>query len=85
MNDAADWLSYRETPPHPPKKGTEMHKFDLTDRVKITASGETGKVIGRAEYTYCQPHYLVRYRAGDGRATEAWWDRDALEAVLEAA
>lgn len=54
-------------------------KFDLNDTVSITVSGETGTVIGRAEYVTMQPGYLVRYRSADGRAVEAWWNEDALE------
>lgn len=57
-----------------------MFKFELNQQVRISASAETGEVIARAEYTYCEHQYLVRYMAGDGRATEAWWTESALEA-----
>lgn len=53
-------------------------KFDLTDAVEITASGEAGEVIGRAEYTTSESTYLVRYRSADGRAVESWWGESAL-------
>ena len=49
--------------------------------VKIFASGETGEVIGRSEYTYAENSYLVRYKSGDGRAVENWWTESALVAV----
>lgn len=52
--------------------------FNLRDRVKLIESGEQGQVIGRAEYTTTEPHYLVRYRAGDGRQVETWWSESAL-------
>ena len=55
-------------------------KFGLNQDVTIAASGEAGKVIGRAEYTTSESSYLVRYQAADGRATEAWWQESALAA-----
>jgi poly-gamma-glutamate capsule biosynthesis protein CapA/YwtB (metallophosphatase superfamily) len=54
--------------------------FALNQPVRIAASGETGHVIGRAEYTTAGNNYYVRYQAADGRATEAWWAEDALTA-----
>lgn len=56
-------------------------KFELKDAVKIVISGEVGLVIARAEYIGNANGYLVRYQAGDGRATEQWWQEDALEAA----
>lgn len=53
-------------------------KFSLKSPVTISASGESGEVIARAEYVYAEPSYLVRYTAADGRATEAWWTESAL-------
>lgn len=55
-----------------------MFKFQLGQTVVIATSGETGEVIGRAEYLASQPNYLIRYRCADGRAVEAWWTEDAL-------
>jgi hypothetical protein len=55
-------------------------KFKLHQCVKIKVSGETGTVIGRAEYADSKPNYLIRYAAGDGRAVESWWAASALEA-----
>lgn len=56
-------------------------EFSLGDTVAIAASGEAGKVIGRAEYAHDENSYLVRYKAGDGRAVEAWWQESALTYV----
>jgi hypothetical protein len=53
-------------------------KFNLKDEVTITASGERGEVIGRAEYSASESSYLVRYKAADGRACEQWWPESAL-------
>lgn len=59
-----------------------IFKFDLQQLVTIVCSGETGTVIGRAEYsTTTLTSYLVRYRCGDGRAVEQWWTEDALAAA----
>jgi hypothetical protein len=52
--------------------------FALNDQVAITSSGETGTVIGRAEYSTSEPAYLIRYKAADGRAVEAWWQESAI-------
>jgi hypothetical protein len=54
-------------------------RFELKQTVTIAASGESGEVIGRAEYTTSEDNYLVRYRAADGRATESWWADSALQ------
>jgi len=54
-------------------------KFQLKQNVTIKASGETGEIIGRAEYACSEPNYLIRYKAADGRAVEAWWIESALE------
>ncbi len=55
-----------------------MWKFELNGPVVIKCSDEKGEVIGRAEYTYAERSYLVRYKAADGRAVEAWWAESAL-------
>lgn len=54
-------------------------KFNLGATVAVAASGEKGEVIGRAEYSYAEPSYLVRYKAADGRAVENWWGENALQ------
>ena len=54
--------------------------FALRDRLVIACSGEAGTVIARSEYVdYAAPQYLLRYKAADGRATDAWWPQSALE------
>lgn len=52
--------------------------INLGDKATITASTETGEVIGRAEYTNSEPTYYLRYKASDGRAVEQWWSQSAL-------
>lgn len=53
-------------------------KFELGEEVEIECSGEVGHVIARAEYLADEDRYLVRYKAGDGRAVESWWAARAL-------
>lgn len=53
-------------------------KYQLNERVKIRASEEEGEIVGRAEYSNCDPSYFVRYKAADGRAVEQWWTQDAI-------
>ena len=55
--------------------------FCLRQVVKIVESDEVGTVHGRAEYTTSEPQYLIRYKAADGRAVEAWWPENALLAA----
>lgn len=54
-------------------------KFELNQVVTIAASGETGKIIARAEYANSEPSYLMLYKSADGRAVEVWWSESALE------
>lgn len=54
-------------------------KFGLNDCVKISVSGECGVIRARAEYVHCENSYLLCYKAGDGRATEAWWAESQIE------
>lgn len=54
-------------------------EFEIGQPVVIVASGERAEVIGRAEYRDSNPSYYLRYKAADGRATEAWWNGSALE------
>lgn len=56
-------------------------KFELKQKVNVTVSGESGEVIGRAEYANAEPSYLIRYKAADGRAVESWWTEQALSAL----
>lgn len=53
-------------------------KFNLGQAVVIDCSGETGQVVGRAQYLSGEQSYQVRYKAADGRAVEAWWAENAL-------
>lgn len=55
--------------------------FKLGDQVKITISGEAGKVIGIAEYLASSTQYQVLLKAADGRATIDWWEADFLSAA----
>ncbi|GHB33817.1 hypothetical protein GCM10007094_23370 [Pseudovibrio japonicus] len=54
-------------------------KFELEEKVQIKASGESGKIIGRAEHSNAINNYRVHYKAADGRAVDAWWDECDLE------
>lgn len=56
-------------------------EFNLDQPVRLVGSAETGKVVARAEYLHGENQFYVRYRAGDGRLTEAWWGASALEAA----
>lgn len=59
-----------------------MFKFDLKSSVKIVCSGEFGEIIARAQYADGEDQYLIRYKAGDGRAVEAWWGVTAIEPMV---
>lgn len=52
--------------------------FKLKEKVKFAMSGEAGEVIGRAQFTYANPEYRVRYLSSDGRQQEDWIPEDAL-------
>jgi hypothetical protein len=54
-------------------------KFKLNAQVSITVSGETGTVLGRAEYTSAEDNYYVRYKGADGQAKQDWWPESALQ------
>jgi len=54
-------------------------QHQLNTAVTITASGEQGTIIGRAEYVNAEPSYLVRYKCADGRAVENWWTESAIQ------
>lgn len=63
-------------------EGKDMEKdfkWQLGTCVEIAASGEQGIVIGRAQYSYAEDGYLIRYAARDGRAVENWWTESALK------
>lgn len=52
--------------------------FELGQKVVIAASGESGEVIGRAEYLHVENNYFVHYKDGTGRAVERWWGESSL-------
>lgn len=56
-------------------------KFELQQTVEVNCSGETGTILGRAEYSHTDNNYLILYKAGDGRAVETWWTESALVAA----
>ena len=60
----------------------DKFKFNCGDKVELVDSGEQGTVIGRAEYTYCDPSFFVRYKCGDGRLVESWWTETAILKTL---
>lgn len=53
-------------------------KFPIGGTATINVSGESGEIIARAEYKSSEDTYLIRYKSGDGRAVQAWWDESAL-------
>lgn len=53
-------------------------KYELGRRVVIAESGEEGEVMARADYSYSENSYYIRYKAADGRAVESWWGESAL-------
>ncbi|PDT77221.1 hypothetical protein [Bradyrhizobium sp. C9] len=55
--------------------------YEMKSTVKMVESNEQGTVIGRAEFESHCNSYQVRYRAGDGRQVEAWFDEPAIEAA----
>lgn len=56
-------------------------QHELNAKVTLTTSDEEGVVIGRSDYLASESQYLVRYKAADGRATDAWWPESALTAT----
>ena len=56
-------------------------KFALEQQVVIASSDATGVVIARAEYTYAEQLYLLRFADKQGLAREEWWTESALEAA----
>ena len=57
-----------------------MFKLDIGTPVEITVSGEKGEIIGRAQFASSKDQYFLRYKAGDGRAVESWWEESAISA-----
>jgi len=57
-----------------------MFKFALGQTVSLMLSGETGIVIGRAEYAHSETGYLIRYKNAYGALVTDWWGESALVA-----
>lgn len=58
-------------------------KYELSQAVKVTISGEEGHIKARAEYTTSGNHYFVHYLTADGRATDSWFEESELTAVAQ--
>lgn len=58
-----------------------VFKFNLKQRVTITASQETGEVRARSDNTSGENQYRIAYCNAQGVATEAWWSEDQLQAT----
>jgi hypothetical protein len=53
--------------------------YIIGQNVKLSLSGESGDVIGRAEYKDQPPSYYVRYLAADGCQVKEWLNDDDLQ------
>lgn len=60
---------------------TKPFKFDMGATVSLKLSGETGHVIGRAQYDVGDNDYRIRYLAADGRQCDSWWQESAIKAT----
>lgn len=58
-----------------------MFEYDLGSRLKLKESDEEGEVIARAQYAVGDNCYLIRYKAGDGRQVESWWNASSVTAA----
>lgn len=56
-------------------------KFSLGQKVKLALSGESGDVVGRAQYLNANNNYYVRYVDAHGVQRESWWSEEALVAA----
>lgn len=52
--------------------------FQIAQKVSIETSGESGTVIGRAEYEHGENSYLLRYKSAQGIACDCWWPESAI-------
>ena len=58
---------------------TTVFRFGFDQVVTVVRSGESGAVIGVADYKRNSfPLYLIEYKSADGRATERWFHEDEL-------
>lgn len=59
----------------------ETFNYSNGDQVTIICSGETGNVLGRADYLHDENQYYVEYLAADGRGVKQWWPESSLRAA----
>jgi hypothetical protein len=59
-------------------------KYELTQVVQVTISGEEGHIKGRAEYANCCNQYYIHYLTADGCAVDRWFDEGELTAATPA-
>ena len=59
----------------------KSYNFEMGQTVKLSLTGESGTIIGRAEFKYSENSYYLRYVAADGRQVQQWHDESALETV----
>lgn len=55
--------------------------FAIGDIVKLKLTGETGTVRSLCQHFHGNQQAYIAYKAGDGRAVEAWWDADQIESA----
>lgn len=53
--------------------------FKNGDQVKISRSGEKGRIVGESTYLEGPDLFLVEYTAGDGCARNGWFKASELE------
>ena len=56
-------------------------KFELDQKVRLKVSGETGVVIGRADYVNSFPQCYVHFKDGNGCAKSEWFYENQLETI----
>lgn len=59
-------------------------QYNLGDTIKNEMSCEKGVIVGRAEYLYNEPTYLVRHvGTWGGSFKEEWWPESVIEDCRE--
>ena len=61
------------------KENLVSEQHSLGQKVALIDSGETGTIIGLANYQYLEPQALIRYKCADGRLIESWWGISAIK------
>lgn len=56
-------------------------KFNLSQIVSVSVSGEVGHIKSRSDSVTHSNQYLIHYKAADGRAVDAWFDEQDLIAA----